>query len=280
MGTDAHGLCFSLSASRILLEMRKPYEEETTYVPGGLTHEENERALRLRIEELCTEFEDNWQPDSVELIQDAAAQIPERLDAILRELIVLDCELLSEHGTEPHLDRYQSLPAAWQPRIHSAFEDSKNSEDGSIASDDPPGIPERIGDYQILREIGRGGMGVIYEAVQESLGRRVAIKTLANMHVSRLAPRFEREARAVARLHHTNIIEVYGTGIHDGVPYFAMQLVEGKSLSEAISNASELLGQTAIPSVWNSPEQLCCWVQDASTSRGLESKSLELCARA
>jgi serine/threonine protein kinase/tetratricopeptide (TPR) repeat protein len=89
--------------------------------------------------------------------------------------------------------------------------------------------PDRLGDFRILRELGRGGMGVVYEAEQESLGRRVALKILPSW--ARLDPyrrrRFVREARVVARLHHTNIVPVYGVGEHDGVPYYVMQFIEG-----------------------------------------------------
>ncbi len=93
-------------------------------------------------------------------------------------------------------------------------------------------MPERLGDYRILREIGRGGMGIVYEAMQESLGRRVALKVLSRDRL--LGPtaliRFRREARAAALLHHTNIVPVFGVGEHEGVPYYAMQYIEGRSL--------------------------------------------------
>ncbi len=94
----------------------------------------------------------------------------------------------------------------------------------------------RIGEYSILREIGRGGMGVVYEAVQESLGRHVAIKVLTasvNRNPQYL-DRFRREARAAGKLHHTNIIPVFGTGEADGIPYFTMQYIPGSDLDQVL----------------------------------------------
>ena len=93
-------------------------------------------------------------------------------------------------------------------------------------------VPERIGEFRIVREIGRGGMGVVYEAEQESLKRRVALKVLpahllAHDH---LRARFLREAHAAARLHHTNIVPVFAVGEHDGMCFYVMQLIAGQSL--------------------------------------------------
>lgn len=95
---------------------------------------------------------------------------------------------------------------------------------------------ERLGDYRILREVGRGGMGIVYEAEQESLGRRVAVKVLPRQ--SLLDPkhlrRFEREARMAAGLHHTNIVPVFGVGEQDGYHYFVMQFIDGVGLDRVV----------------------------------------------
>ena len=99
-----------------------------------------------------------------------------------------------------------------------------------------PGVGSVLGDFRLLRELGRGGMGVVYEAEQRSLGRRVAVKLL-NARGSAdagLMRRFDREARAVGRLHHTNIVPVFGVGEHDGAPYYAMQLIRGVGLEAVI----------------------------------------------
>src|SRR5579884_2526939 len=80
-----------------------------------------------------------------------------------------------------------------------------------------------LGDYRIVREIGRGGMGVVYEAVQLSLGRRVALKVLpfaAALDAKQLR-RFQNEARAAAQLHHTNIVPVYAVGVERSVHFYA-----------------------------------------------------------
>lgn len=101
-------------------------------------------------------------------------------------------------------------------------------------ADDSP--PDRLGDFRIVREVGRGGMGVVFEAVQESLGRRVALKLLsrhAQLDAAR-RERFLREAQAAAKLHHTNIVPVFGVGEQDGLPYYVMQLIPGRSLHELI----------------------------------------------
>lgn len=92
----------------------------------------------------------------------------------------------------------------------------------------------QIGDYRILREVGRGGMGIVYEAEQQSLGRRVALKVLAS--VSHFVPqqlaRFHHEARAAARLHHTNIVPVFGVGEDNGLHYYVMQFISGLGLDQ------------------------------------------------
>jgi serine/threonine protein kinase/tetratricopeptide (TPR) repeat protein len=93
-----------------------------------------------------------------------------------------------------------------------------------------------LGDFQILREIGRGGMGVVYEAIQISLGRRVALKVLpfASTLDAKQLQRFKNEAQAAAHLHHTNIVPVFATGSDRGVHYYAMQFIEGQTIAAVI----------------------------------------------
>ena len=110
----------------------------------------------------------------------------------------------------------------------------------------PPGKPlERLGDFSILREIGRGGMGVVYEAEQESLGRHVALKVMPDACVaspSRIR-RFHREAQAAARLHHTNIVPIFGVGEQDGIHYYVMQFIPGQGLDRVVGALSVRTGK-------------------------------------
>ncbi len=121
------------------------------------------------------------------------------------------------------------------------FGESSGATTGSLAADNGAAVGmrlERLGDYRILREIGRGGMGVVYEAEQESLGRRVALKVLSagSLQDPKQVLRFLREAKAAAKLHHTNIVPVFGVGRQDGHHYFVMQFIAGLGLDVVLDD--------------------------------------------
>ena len=101
-----------------------------------------------------------------------------------------------------------------------------------------------LGDYRLVREIGRGGMGVVYEAEQISLGRRMALKVLpfAAIMDPRHLVRFQNEAHAAASLQHPHIVPVYAVGCERGVHYYAMQFVDGHSLAEVIGQLRQIGG--------------------------------------
>lgn len=105
-----------------------------------------------------------------------------------------------------------------------------------------------LGDFALGREIGRGGMGVVYEAIQVSLGRRVALKVLPFAAVldKRQLQRFKNEAQAAAALHHQNIVPVFAVGCERGVHYYAMQYIDGRDLSAALSQLRNLCGPEPI----------------------------------
>ena len=102
-----------------------------------------------------------------------------------------------------------------------------------------PVVADALGEFRLLREIGRGGMGVVYEAEQASLGRRVALKVLAataGLDARQLA-RFQIEAQVAAALHHPHIVPIFAVGCDRGVHYYAMQLIEGRCLAELLNDS-------------------------------------------
>src|SRR5262249_48792678 len=105
-----------------------------------------------------------------------------------------------------------------------------------------PAVPAHLGEYRILREVGRGGMGVVYEAVQQSLGRHGPLQGLPGHAWNHplLRERFRREARAAARLHHTNIVPVFGVGADAGTHYYAMQFIHGLGLDQVLREVQRL----------------------------------------
>ncbi|MFO0885376.1 MAG: protein kinase [Pirellulales bacterium] len=107
---------------------------------------------------------------------------------------------------------------------------------------------QRLGDFQILREVGRGGMGAVFEATQISLGRRVALKVLKFGGVSDpdAVERFQREAETIAKLHHTNIVPIFAVGCERGVNYYAMQFIEGESLAEVFAKRKKSLDYSQV----------------------------------
>jgi WD40 repeat protein/serine/threonine protein kinase len=114
-----------------------------------------------------------------------------------------------------------------------------------------------LGDYRIVREVGRGGMGVVYEAEQLSLGRRVALKVLplaAALQAKQLQ-RFHNEAHAAAHLHHQHIVPAYAVGCERGVHYYAMQFIDGQTLATLIGELRQRDGL-------EQPENRCSRLED------------------
>ena len=153
-------------------------------------------------------------------------------------------------GERPNLQEYVDRLPEMADEIREMFLALVEVEraEGDARQDTPiPVAPERpslrqIGDYRIVREIGRGGMGVVYEADQVSLGRHVALKVLPAHVVGdrKSLERFRREARAAGRLHHTNIVPVYDVGRDGDFCFYAMQLIQGQGLEQVIDELRRL----------------------------------------
>jgi eukaryotic-like serine/threonine-protein kinase len=151
-------------------------------------------------------------------------------------------------GEAPSIDDYANRHPQLAERIRALFPilelmESEASSSGQTPESEIVPSPqfERLGDFRILREIGRGGMGIVYQAVQESLGRTVALKLLPQVALgSRMNHRFQQEARLVAMLHHTNIVPIYGIGEEGGYSYFVMQFIEGTGLDCVLAELRSL----------------------------------------
>ena len=105
-------------------------------------------------------------------------------------------------------------------------------------------IGQRIGTYRIIRELGSGGMGSVYEAVREDIGRRVAIKVLLAKHSTdpQVAARFFLEARAVSIINHPGLVSIHEHGMTpDGLAYLVMDFLQGQTLRARISEGPPLL---------------------------------------
>ncbi|TWU02533.1 protein kinase domain-containing protein [Stieleria varia] len=152
---------------------------------------------------------------------------------VLRVVEVLD-EYLAKLKAGELPDRNQLLSE--HPELASQLEACLAGLEFIHSTSDMDHSQRRLGDFQILREVGRGGMGAVYEARQISLGRRVALKILRFGGVSDpdAVQRFQREAQTVASLHHTNIVPIFAVGSEHSVNYFAMQFIEGRGLDQVL----------------------------------------------
>jgi serine/threonine protein kinase/tetratricopeptide (TPR) repeat protein len=148
-------------------------------------------------------------------------------------LLEMHPELADE--LRPYLDSLQLL--------HGATNEIRTAKVATHAASEKPPVPaeRHIGDYQIVREIGRGGMGIVYEAHQKSLNRQVALKVLPFAAVldQRQIARFRNEAQAAAQLHHPHIVPVFAVGQELGVYYYAMQYIAGRTLAAVISECGD-----------------------------------------
>ncbi len=193
------------------------------------------------------EFAESVEPSMLaSLSREQKARVSAILDDYLRAL---------EQGVPPareallaaHPDLAEVLDAYLESLV--GLHDVAAAFGGEVSAGQTVASPDekRLGDFVLLGEIGRGGMGVVYEARQLSLGRRVALKVLPFAAVldQRQIARFKNEAQAAAQLAHPNIVPVYAVGVERGVHYFAMQYIEGQPLDRAIAQLRRQAGLAA-----------------------------------
>ena len=205
-------------------------------------------------DQMCRDYENARVVGSTSLMAAFLDRLPQedRAEGMLA-LIAIDLEIRLARNEDTTVEVYRGQFPNELDLVERCYHQVQNElatsrsvrqrpQNGLPQNDHAPSLPKQIGDFRILREVGRGGMGLVYEAVQESLGRRVALKVLATNAVNRqMVNRFEREARAIARLHHSHIVEVYGGGENEGLPYLAMQFVDGAGLDQVIRTAKTLV---------------------------------------
>jgi eukaryotic-like serine/threonine-protein kinase len=212
-----------------------------------------------RVNDACERFEADWRAD---LRPEIEATLARALDrdrlALFPELLALERELREARGERPTALDYLARFPEWAGEIGRAFADNpypgevsteiqpREDPGATLAFEGSTGIDAeallaRFGDYDLLDEIARGGMGVVYRARQRSLNRLVALKMI---RAGRLATPEERErflfeAEAVANLEHPHIVPIFDIGEHLGQDFFSMRLVEGGSLARRISECGK-----------------------------------------
>jgi tRNA A-37 threonylcarbamoyl transferase component Bud32 len=186
-------------------------------------------ARELQVERACEAFEAAWRagrPLAIEALLEENP--PEVRGLLLRELIAIELELRRQRGEQPDPQEYESRfpqDATWA---------------GTYCAHSGPAAPEsrprQLGRYEILEELGRGGFGIVYRAVDSPLQRQIALKVLRNeLFDDRSAfARFSNEARVLAGLHHPNIINIFAFGEDEGVAWIAMELVRGSNLADRL----------------------------------------------
>jgi serine/threonine protein kinase/tetratricopeptide (TPR) repeat protein len=192
-----------------------------------------------------------------------------QIDPALAEILEAYLTAL-EQGAAPHREEFLSQHpqhahelAPYLPWVELLYQAKPREAAGDVSS-----MPRKLGDFRVLGEIGRGGMGIVYEAEQVSLERRVALKVLpyASTLDERQLSRFKNEALAAAQLQHPNIVPVFAVGCEHGLHFYVMQLIEGRTVEKVIDDAK---AETADASIDNSTIRVASEQTNANAAASL-----------
>jgi hypothetical protein len=214
--------------------------------PSDTGFDELPLGAKRRIDAVCCRFEEAWRdgrPDLSAFLEEAAEG--ER-PVLLAELLHIDVERRRRSAEQPAAADYLGRFPAFAGVIHTVLSAAANGRppDGPTQPDfgpppAPPPAPVRVPGYEVLEEIGRGGMGVVYRARHLPLNRLVALKFIlaGGAAPARRREGFRREAEVVARLRHPNIVQIYDVGEVDGQKFLALEYAEGGSLRDRLDGA-------------------------------------------
>lgn len=158
--------------------------------------------------------------------------------AWLEDLVALALEAL-DRGGDAGLEQFLGQHPAHRVEVLALI--TRFRQTGLLRRDAPSEFPERLGEFRLGERLGAGGMGVVFLAEQESLGRRVALKVIRPdlLFFEGARERFRREIEVVARLSHPGIVPIVATGEHQGVPWYAMPIVEGASIDVVVQRLGD-----------------------------------------